>query len=297
MSSFARLVRLLRANFNHLLARLRPARPQAAAPPTAAPPPDDPAAAIERALFALNARLIEGKKQVAVAIADERHLAKLVAQATAEAAEWERRAVLAIERGDEALANQCLVRKKEHAARAADHEAEWHAYKAAADKLKASLRSLSDEIEAQKREQVRLRARARAADLRASSPLEAYLAVAGRKSRAVGEGAFVLEPRGPGGRPVEVRLAADGAVGFSAALGLLPEGEAAAKLALRLLETNGAALAHCAYGLRDGVIVVSTTRALADLGPNEVEAILSDFDLAVARHERDLPPAHNARSN
>ncbi|HEU4410280.1 MAG TPA: PspA/IM30 family protein [Polyangiaceae bacterium] len=300
MSPFARLVRLARANVHRLLARLRPeARPAPAPPPAPAPAPapDDPAAALERAIFALNARLVEGKKQVAVAVADEKHVAKLVAQATAEAAEWERRAVLAIEQGDEALANQCLVRKREHAARAAGHEAEWRAYKAAADRLKASLRALSDEVEAHKREQVRLRARARAAALRAASPLEAYFSLAGRRHRAAGEGAFVLEPRAPGGRPVEVRLAADGAVSFSAALGLLPEGEAAAKLALRLLETNATALVHCAYGVRDGVVVVAATRALVDLGPNEVEAILSDFDLAIARHVRDMPPAHNARSN
>src|SRR5262245_47533598 len=103
MSPLARLVRFVRANLRGLFALRRPP-PRPGPTPAAATPYDEAAAAVERALFALNARLVEGKKQVAIAVADEKHFAELVARETAEAAEWERRAVLAIEQGDETLA-------------------------------------------------------------------------------------------------------------------------------------------------------------------------------------------------
>ncbi len=47
-------------------------------------------------------QLIEAKKQVAVSIADEKRLAKQAEQEAANAAEWERRAMLAIKAGDDA---------------------------------------------------------------------------------------------------------------------------------------------------------------------------------------------------
>ena len=61
----------------------------------------------------------------------------------------------------------------------------------------------------------------------------------------------------------------------------------------RLLELNASDLMHSSYGLESGRIVLSAALALENLDANEVEAVLSDMDLALARHTEDL--AHRAR--
>lgn len=61
----------------------------------------------------------------------------------------------------------------------------------------------------------------------------------------------------------------------------------------RLLELNASDLMHSSYGLENGRIVLSSALALENLDANEVEAVLSDMDLALARHTEDL--AHRAR--
>jgi hypothetical protein len=135
---------------------------------------------------------------------------------------------------------------------------------------------------------------------RTAKDLEAYFLAIGRRYRAVDEGTFVLEPPAHGdGPPIGARATTDGPVVFTAELGAAPGGgdtEAEAKFFRRLLEMNASDLLYCAYGVRDGAVILSSAHELSNLDLNEVEAILSDFDLAISRHRREMAPGPHALS-
>ncbi len=114
----------------------------------ASSPTDTPASAAERALdlvlLDMQGRLVAAKKQVAVAIADEKRLLKQVET----------------ERG-------LTAEGSEHARRAAAFEKEWTEQRAAVEELKAALLELSSRIEAAKREKGLLSARMKRAEAKA----------------------------------------------------------------------------------------------------------------------------------
>jgi len=87
MGIFARLATLIKSNLNDLISRS-----------------EDPEKMLNQVVIDMANQLIEAKKQVAVSIADEKRLAKQAEQEAANAAEWERRAMLAIKAGDDGLA-------------------------------------------------------------------------------------------------------------------------------------------------------------------------------------------------
>ncbi len=115
--------------------------------------------------------------------------------------------------------------------------------------------------------------------------LEAYLAASGRAYTTVDEGTLVLAPSGDGKPPIGLRVA--GPVVFSVEIGKLPS-PPPVPLLQKLLELNATDLLYCAYGLRDGAIVLASAHELENLDRNELEAILSDFDIAIARHLPEL---------
>ena len=151
MGVFARLAQLIKANLNDLISRS-----------------EDPEKMLNQVVVEMNAQLISAKKQVAVSIADEKHLAKQAEQEAANAAEWERRAMLAVRQGDDALAKEALARKKEHDDLAKQYEEQWTKQKAAVDQLKTALRMLSDKIEEAKRKKNVLIARKKRAEAQKS---------------------------------------------------------------------------------------------------------------------------------
>lgn len=134
MGVFARLAQLIKANLNDLISRA-----------------EDPEKMLNQIIYEMNGQLINAKKQVAVAIADEKHLAKQAEQEAANAAEWERRAMLAIRQGDDTLAKEALQRKKEHDDLYKQYEEQWKKQKGSVDQLKTALRVLNDKIEEAKR--------------------------------------------------------------------------------------------------------------------------------------------------
>ena len=50
---------------------------------------------------------------------------------------------------------------------------------------------------------------------------------------------------------------------------------------------------HASYGIENGTIVLSAALALDNLDANELEATLSDIDVALVRHTKEL--SHIAR--
>jgi len=78
-------------------------------------------------------------RSVASAVADEKRLKMQIEEHLARASDWESRAVLALQEGDETLAREALLKKEECEAGSIALQKTWEAQKDATDKLKASL--------------------------------------------------------------------------------------------------------------------------------------------------------------
>jgi phage shock protein A len=147
MGIFARLASLIKSNLNDLISQA-----------------EDPEKMLVQVVLDMETQLVEAKKQVAVSIADEKRLAKQAEQEMANAAEWERRAMLAVKAGDDALAKEALQRKKEHESLANTYKDQWQKQKNAVDQLKMALRLLNSKIEEAKRKKNVLIARKKRAE-------------------------------------------------------------------------------------------------------------------------------------
>jgi Tir chaperone protein (CesT) family len=55
-----------------------------------------------------------------------------------------------------------------------------------------------------------------------------------------------------------------------------------------LLRLNASDLAHGAYGISDGAVVLTCTLRIENLDYNELQAVLDDFSLALANHYERL---------
>ena len=147
MGIFSRLAQLIKSNLNDLISKS-----------------EDPEKMLNQIVLDMNNQLVEAKKQVASSIADEKRLAKQFEQEMAHAAEWERRAMMALRAGNEELAKEALARKKEHDQLAETYKDQWTKQKNAVDQLKKALRMLNDKIEEAKRKKNVLVARKKRAE-------------------------------------------------------------------------------------------------------------------------------------
>ncbi len=134
MGLFSRLGTLIRSNINELISKA-----------------EDPEKMLNQVLVDMKTQLVEAKKQVAVAIADEKRLKKQYETEAAKALEWEKKAMLAIRAGDDNLARAALARKSEHEEIAETLRQQWEAQKASVEQLKNALRGLDAKIEEAKR--------------------------------------------------------------------------------------------------------------------------------------------------
>src|SRR5215472_16370403 len=147
MGIFARIAQLIRSNLNDLISRS-----------------EDPEKMLNQVVLDMSNQLTEAKKQVAASIADEKRLAKQFEQETANASEWERRAMMALRAGNEELAKEALNRKREHDELQNTFKEQWAKQKAAVEQLKKALRMLNDKIEEAKRKKNVLIARKKRAE-------------------------------------------------------------------------------------------------------------------------------------
>jgi phage shock protein A len=134
MGLFSRLGTLIRSNINELINKA-----------------EDPEKMLNQVLVDMKSQLVEAKKQVAVAIADEKRLKKQYQTEAEKAAEWERKAMLAVKAGDDNLAKAALARKTEHDEVAETLRQQWEAQKQSVEQLKLALRGLDAKIEEAKR--------------------------------------------------------------------------------------------------------------------------------------------------
>jgi phage shock protein A len=142
MGIFDRLTTLIRSNINDLISSA-----------------ENPEKMLNQIIVDMRGQLAKAKQQVAAAIADEKRLRDQADGEFKNAQDWERRAMLAVQSGNDDLAKQALVRYNEHFQYAQQLEATWETHRSETEKLKNSLRDLNDKIEEAKRKKNLLIAR------------------------------------------------------------------------------------------------------------------------------------------
>jgi phage shock protein A len=147
MGIFSRLKTLISANINHLINKA-----------------EKPEKMLNQLIIEMNEQLIESKKAVAQAIADEKRLEREMNVQLDQSAGWERKAMLAVEKGEDELAKEALLRKQENDNAALEYRKQWEAQHAAVAKLKDSLKELSVKIDKAQRQKNLLIARAKRAE-------------------------------------------------------------------------------------------------------------------------------------
>lgn len=147
MGFFGRLATLIKSNLNDLISKS-----------------EDPEKMLVQVIVDMNTQLIEAKKQVAVAIADEKRLQKQFNNEKSITDEWRKKAMLAVRAGDDELAKEALTRKKEHEQLVVAFEDQWNKQQVAVNQLKTALRALNNKIEEAKRKKNVLIARKRRAE-------------------------------------------------------------------------------------------------------------------------------------
>jgi phage shock protein A len=129
MSLLDRVSTLLRANLNDLVEKA-----------------EDPERLLKQIVLDMENQLLQVKTQVAIAIADEHLLAKKRTEHEQEAAEWRRRAELAVQKGNDNLARAALERALSHDQLTAGFAAQAEDQKAEADNLRQALRKLNQKL-------------------------------------------------------------------------------------------------------------------------------------------------------
>ena len=147
MAIVQRFWTVVKANLNHLIGKA-----------------ENPEKMLNQMLLDMQEQLINAKKQVAVAIADEKRLFKQYEDEKAKSKEWEAKAMLAVNAGKDDLAKQALERKAEYEKMANGFEVQWQGQRQAVSGLKSALVSLNTKIDDAKRKKNLLIARARRAE-------------------------------------------------------------------------------------------------------------------------------------
>ncbi|MDR2479973.1 MAG: PspA/IM30 family protein [Treponema sp.] len=147
MGIFSRLKTLISSNVNDVISKA-----------------EKPEKMLNQLIIDMNEQLIESKKAVAMAIADEKKLEREKDNQFAQAGEWEKKAMLAVNAGKDDLAKEALIRKQEYDRAAQEYQKQWETQKASVDRLKTSLRELQNKIEEAQRKKNLLIARAKRAE-------------------------------------------------------------------------------------------------------------------------------------
>jgi phage shock protein A len=147
MGIFSRLRTLIASNINDIINKA-----------------EKPEKMLNQLLIEMNEQLIESKKAVALAIADEKKLEREMQNQEAQAGEWERKAMLAVQSGKDDLAKEALLRKQEYDNAFGEYKKQWEAQKTSVGQLKEALKELQNKIEEAQRKKNLLVARAKRAE-------------------------------------------------------------------------------------------------------------------------------------
>lgn len=148
MGIFGRMKTLLKANVNDLASKA-----------------ENPERVLNQLILDMEDQLREAKLQVRDAIADQKRLEKQIEASLATSKEWERKAMIAVEAGEDDLARAALGRKQEADEQAAEYKRSHERQQEAVTQLKEALRGLSTKIDGARRKKDLLLARAKKAEL------------------------------------------------------------------------------------------------------------------------------------
>jgi phage shock protein A len=147
MGLFSRFKRAVKSNINDMISKA-----------------ENPEKMLNQLILEMNEQLIESKKTVAASIADEKKLERQMAMNREQAAEWERKAMLAVKAGQDDMAKEALLRKQEYDNTARQYQTQWQAQAESVEQLKGALRQLQQKIEEAQRKKNLLIARAKRAE-------------------------------------------------------------------------------------------------------------------------------------
>jgi phage shock protein A len=147
MGILDRVATVIRSNLNYLINKA-----------------EDPEKMLNQILIQMRQQLVEAKREVAVAIADEKRLGTQLGAEIEQVREWERRATMAVQKGEDDLAREALRRKADHEQIAIGYKKQWDAQKTSTETLKNALRALSQKIEEASRKKNLLIARQKRAE-------------------------------------------------------------------------------------------------------------------------------------
>ncbi len=130
--------------------------------------------------------------------------------------------------------------------------------------------------------------------MRSREDIESYLARAEVPYQEVGDDGMWLVRDSGLGEHIAIKVAGPLLL-FRVKVLDLNEVENAADLFEELLKLNVSDLVHGAYGISDGAIVLTCTLQVENLDYNELQAVLDDFSLALAKHYEKLARFRSAR--
>jgi phage shock protein A len=146
---FKRISDIIAANLNDLVDRV-----------------EDPERMIKQLIREMEENINSAREGVIDALASEKQLARELDNQRRQAGEWHDRARLALESGNETLAREALMRKKEHEGIVANLDASWQSARRTSERLKSQLRALEAKLEEARLKKGSLIARQRAAQAR-----------------------------------------------------------------------------------------------------------------------------------
>jgi len=146
MGLFDRILRVIRANLNHLISQA-----------------EDPEKILEQTLLDMQEDLIQMRQATAQAIATQKRTERQHAQSQSTADEWYRRAQLALQKGDDGLAREALTRRKSYQDTATAYKTQIDQQATIVTQLKDNLRKLESKIADAKTKKDLYIARARSA--------------------------------------------------------------------------------------------------------------------------------------
>jgi phage shock protein A len=146
MGFFDRIWRVIRANLNALVSKA-----------------EDPEKILEQVVLDMQDDLIQLRQAVAQAIATQKRTERQYSQAQTTADDWYRRAQLALQKGEEELAREALVRRKSYEETATAMKTQLTQQSVVVDQLKQNMKKLENKISEAKTKKDLYIARARSA--------------------------------------------------------------------------------------------------------------------------------------
>ena len=147
MALFERLRKAIRQNINDLIQKS-----------------DDPTESLDRLIVDMNNQMVDAKRQVATAMADEKRLHRQVENHERLMKEWDDRAMTALQAGKEQLAKEALVRREREKGYHDQLKQQWEQQHQAVEQLKVAMRGLQDKLDEARRKKNLLVTRAKRAE-------------------------------------------------------------------------------------------------------------------------------------